>query len=212
MRTASIITACFVCAFANTQFALGQSSSESATVPVNRITEMGVGEITGEIRLQQTTAALELVVVLENFPPGWHAIHVHENPSCGPALENGSMSAGGAGGMHYDPLGTMQMNLERPPKSDVTIGPRDGKAMSEVENPLTGSKGEILFNRSRPNGDLPSVFVEQDGSSEFRILTYRLSLSELRGRSIMLHEFGEVPINPDSPFGGGKRIACGVLQ
>lgn len=201
----------------------GSHGGEVLSVPIHRISEERVGGRTGAIHLRQTDAALELIVELEAFPPGWHAMHVHENPSCAPALVGGVMVAGAAAGMHYDPTGVMNKDDARMPamSDDDTelAAPRDGKAMmlARAQAADTARDAPEDFpatsaRRGRPRGDLPAVYVKEDGTTQYRILTYRLRLEEIRGRSIMLHQHGEAPADPALPLGGGKRIACGVIQ
>ena len=170
------------------------AAASEVTVPVHRISEDGVGERAGEIRARQVGEALELVVSLRGFTPGWHAMHVHENPDCGAAEVEGKRIAGAAAGPHYDPTGVMQMKMQ------AEAGPRDGKAREDAP-----------MRQARPLGDLPAVHVGADGTSAYRIVTYRLSLAQISGRAVMLHEYGEAPEDPDLPVGGGARIACGVI-
>ncbi len=57
-------------------------------------------------------------------------------------------------------------------------------------------------------GDLPVLIVEQDGTSTIASLAPRLSLSDLNGRSLMVHagkdNYGSSP--------GGGRAYCGVIK
>jgi len=40
-----------------------------------------------------------------------------------------------------------------------------------------------------------------------------LTLEEIKGRSVVIHEFGDnYADNPRPMGGGGKRIACGVIK
>lgn len=200
--------------------ATSEDIDDRLTVPVHRISSEGVGQLVGEIIVRQLDAALEFIVNLTSFPPGWHAIHVHEKPSCDPAPVDGRMVAGGAAGPHYDPEGVIEMDMDLPAHDEtgVTPIPRDGKArlkdpaVAEVsgqdeKQPFVASSRQ----RPRPAGDLPAIHVNEDGATEYRLLTYRLQIDQLQGRSIILHQYGETPTDPGLPRGGGERIACAVV-
>ncbi|MEO1323635.1 MAG: superoxide dismutase family protein [Pseudomonadota bacterium] len=223
-KNLAIVSTFVLCAIAPPQYAKADSQAGAViSTPINRISPDGIGERTGAASLRQMGLAIEIIVELEAFPPGWHAMHVHENPSCAPSLENGVMTAGASAGAHYDPNGAMNMDdssmIEMSNNTAESTAPRDGKATSLAQARPAMASPEMASpemmqpaRRGRPRGDLPSVYVEADGTTRFRIVTYRLQLDELSGRSIMLHEYGEVPIDPSSPFGGGKRIACAVIE
>jgi len=61
-------------------------------------------------------------------------------------------------------------------------------------------------------GDLPAIFVTQDGRATYPVLAPRLKLSDLRGRSLMIHAGGDNHADlPQKLGGGGARIVCGVI-
>jgi len=61
-------------------------------------------------------------------------------------------------------------------------------------------------------GDLPALFVAQDGSATQPVLAPRLKLSDLKGRSLMVHAGGDNHSDhPTALGGGGARVACGVV-
>ena len=80
-------------------------------------------------------------------------------------------------------------------------------------------------------GDMPSVFVNANGSVETRFTISRIPLSELAGKAVVLHagadNFGNIPIGPaadqyeensadaitktQNTGNAGDRIACGVI-
>ncbi len=201
----------------------GRAKQDSSLmIDVSRISEQGVHERKGAIYLRQMPDKLELVVELSGFPPGWHAVHIHENPSCVPALVEGEMVAGAGAGPHYDPTGVMQMNMDAmapmaSPSPVPGAGPADDDAVATGKPASPGmAMGEATAKRPpgrkpRPLGDLPAIYTGPDGKTSHRLLTYRLRLDELVGRSIMFHAFSEAPEDPDLPRGGGPRIACGVI-
>ncbi len=62
-------------------------------------------------------------------------------------------------------------------------------------------------------GDLPALFVTAGGRSTHPVLAPRLRVSDLAGRSLMLHAGGDNHADhPEKLGGGGARIACGVVR
>lgn len=63
-------------------------------------------------------------------------------------------------------------------------------------------------------GDLPFLTVNENGTSEAIVVAPRIKkLSEIRNRSIMIHEGEDNYSDVPSPLGGGgKRIACGIIK
>ncbi len=61
-------------------------------------------------------------------------------------------------------------------------------------------------------GDLPALYVAADGRADAPVLAPRLKLSDLAGRSLMVHAGGDNHADHPQPLGGGgARIACGVI-
>jgi Cu-Zn family superoxide dismutase len=60
-------------------------------------------------------------------------------------------------------------------------------------------------------GDLPELMATADGGIAKAVVKNGLTLAELHGRSIMIHEYGEQPSDPAKPKGGGARVACAVI-
>ena len=62
-------------------------------------------------------------------------------------------------------------------------------------------------------GDLPSLYVDTNGKAGHPVLAPRLKLSDLKGRSLMIHAGGDnYSDNPKKLGGGGARMACGVVK
>ncbi len=62
-------------------------------------------------------------------------------------------------------------------------------------------------------GDLPPLHVGADGSATNPVLGPRLKLSDVRGRSLMIHAGADNHADHPLPLGGGAaRLACGVID
>jgi Cu-Zn family superoxide dismutase len=62
-------------------------------------------------------------------------------------------------------------------------------------------------------GDLPILKVDADGNATEVMFAEHLTVEDLRGRSIMIHEGGDNYSDLPKPLGGGgARIACGVVS
>lgn len=61
-------------------------------------------------------------------------------------------------------------------------------------------------------GDLPALFVTADGKATYPVLAPRLRVSDLAGRSLMVHAGGDNHADhPEKLGGGGVRIGCGIV-
>lgn len=62
-------------------------------------------------------------------------------------------------------------------------------------------------------GDLPALYVNQDGTASNPVLAPRLKrLTDVSGRALMIHKGGDNHADhPEPSGGGGARIACGVI-
>lgn len=62
-------------------------------------------------------------------------------------------------------------------------------------------------------GDLPVLYVDASGMAVNPVLAPRLKLTDLPGRSLMIHEGGDNYSDTPKPLGGGgARIACGAIK
>ena len=86
----------------------------STKIVVRLVTSSGVGADAGTLTLSNTKfsvagrieSGLLIVPDLKGMEPGPYALHVHENPQCGPKLKDGVMVAGLAAGTHLWLSGT----------------------------------------------------------------------------------------------------------
>ncbi len=92
-------------------------------------------------------------------------------------------------------------------------------------------KSDTTQTHGQHTGDMPSVFVNENGSVETRFTISRIPLSDLNGKAVVLHagadNFGNVPVGTaadqytanagdattktQNTGNAGDRIACGVI-
>ncbi|OGW41777.1 MAG: superoxide dismutase [Nitrospirae bacterium GWD2_57_9] len=103
---------------------------------------------------------------------------------------------------------------ERP---DCGPGVKDGKiqagiAAGEHYDPAGTGKHEGPAGKGHL-GDLPYLTVGQDGKASTVLLAPRLKLSDIKGRSFMIHAGEDNYKDEPAPLGGGGgRVACGVIK
>lgn len=75
-------------------------------VVMRSISDDGIGKMIGTVKLSDSDQGLVLDPDLGELSPGKHGFHIHQNPSCEPAMKDGKKTAGAAAGGHYDPTNT----------------------------------------------------------------------------------------------------------
>ena len=62
-------------------------------------------------------------------------------------------------------------------------------------------------------GDLPALYVGNDGNATLPVLAPRLKAADLKGHSVIIHAGGDnYSDHPAKLGGGGARVACGVIH
>ena len=157
----------------------GALADDALTVPMNFVSEDGVGASAGKVVVTQSPYGLVFTPELAGLPAGLHGFHVHENPSCLPGEKDGKKVPALAAGGHYDPQKTGKHGF---PWGDGHLG------------------------------DLPPLYVSADGQATQPVLGPRLKMSDLAGRSLMVHVGGDNHSDhPAALGGGGGRMVCGVV-
>ena len=143
------------------------------------------GEAAGDVTLMQTDTGLLVTVEARGLEPGWHGLHIHENPVCDPADE--FKSAGG----HWNPEGHAHGYYSEggPHGGDLPnmYAAADGTAHYQAFAPWL-----TLENESEEAASLPGVL---DGE----------------GRALMIHAGADDYSSQPSGDAGG-RAACAVLN
>jgi superoxide dismutase, Cu-Zn family len=121
-------------------------------VPMNLVTEQGVGKSIGTITISETPGGLMFTPQLTDLAPGVHGFHVHQNPDCAAGMKEGKMVPGLAAGGHYDPAST---GKHEGPQGKGHLGDlpalavgADGKAATAVTAPhlkMAEVKGRSLM-------------------------------------------------------------------
>jgi len=61
-------------------------------------------------------------------------------------------------------------------------------------------------------GDLPALYVHDNGEATHPVLAPRIKLADLKGRALVIHAGGDNYSDHPKPMGGGgERVACGVV-
>jgi len=105
-------------------------------VPMNLVSEQGVGSAIGMITVSEGPGGLVFTPMLTGLTPGAHGFHVHQNADCAAAMKDGKQVPALAAGGHYDPAGA---NKHLGPQGAghlgdlpaITVG-ADGKAVTAV--------------------------------------------------------------------------------
>ena len=102
MQHRTAIAACLLAIGAT----VATGAAADTTVTLNVAEATGTGATLGSVRIVETRYGLVFHPALKGLPPGLHGFHVHENPSCAPAAQNGAPVPALAAGGHLDPQGT----------------------------------------------------------------------------------------------------------
>lgn len=93
--------------------------------------------------------------------------------------------------------------------SDMILG---GAAGGHYDPMKTGKHG-FPWSDNNHLGDLPPLYANADGQAVQPVLAPRIKLSDLSGRSLMIHTNGDNHSDhPEKLGGGGARLICGVIK
>ncbi|WP_328188972.1 superoxide dismutase [Cu-Zn] SodC [Marinobacter sp. OP 3.4] len=156
-------------------------ADETIEVDMYKATTEGRSEAIGTVTLEEHRYGTLIKPSLEGLSPGLHGFHLHENPSCEPAMKDGKQTPAASAGGHVDPEDT---NAHR--------GPYD-------------PDGHL--------GDLPALVASRNGEAILANLAPRLTLDDMQGHALVIHEGGDNYSDDPRPLGGGgARVACGVIS
>ena len=112
----------------------------------------------------------------------------------------------GAHGFHVHETGSCGTNEKDGKK--VAAGAAGGHFDPTASKHHAGPSGDGHL------GDLPALVVSDNGAAGTAVTAPRLTkLSEVKGKTLMIHAGGDNFADQPKPLGGGgERIACGVIQ
>ncbi|WP_455477549.1 superoxide dismutase [Cu-Zn] SodC [Bartonella sp. B41] len=89
-----------------------------------------------------------------------------------------------------------------------------GAAAGGHYDPQDTNKHLGPYNVNGHFGDLPALYVDDKGRSTMSVLAPRIKkLSEIKGRSLIIHIHGDNQSDVPLPLGGGgARLACGIIE
>ncbi|MEC4728217.1 superoxide dismutase family protein [Shewanella sp. D64] len=88
-----------------------------------------------------------------------------------------------------------------------------GGAAGGHYDPEKTNKHGYPWGAGNHKGDLPALYVDLKGQAHNPVLAPKLTLKELKGRSLMIHVGGDN--HSDHPMvlgGGGSRMVCGTAK
>ncbi|MBB5073042.1 Cu-Zn family superoxide dismutase [Bartonella callosciuri] len=110
------------------------------------------------------------------------------------------------------PEGLHGFHVHENPSCDMKDGVIGGAAGGHYD-PHHTNKHLGPYNTHGHLGDLPALYVDDKGKSTMSVLAPRIKkLSEIKGRSLIIHLGGDN--HSDQPLslgGGGARLACGII-
>jgi Cu-Zn family superoxide dismutase len=102
-------------------------------------------------------------------------------------------------------------------KPDCSHAIKEGKVLPGLAagghyDPAATGKHEGPYGNGHL-GDLPALYIATDGKATLPVLAPRLKVTDIKGRSLMIHAGGDNYSDmPVSLGGGGARVACGVVK
>lgn len=100
---------------------------------------------------------------------------------------------------------------------DCAAGVKDGKQVAGLAagghyDPAGTGKHEGPHGQGHL-GDLPALTVKADGKATTAVIAPRLKMTDVKGRTLMVHAGGDNYSDQPAALGGsGARVACGVIK
>lgn len=156
--------------------------AQTYRVPMQLVGPSGNSAAVGTITITESPTGVVFTPALKGLPAGLHGFHIHEKPSCAPAIdpEKNKPAAARAAGGHLDPQGSGRHE-----------GPAGGGHLGDLPALTVNADGTadtpVVAQRIKLT-DLPghALMIHAGGDN--------------------------YADSPEKLGGGGDRIACGVIQ
>lgn len=163
-----------------------EAGGKALSVSMSLATLNGKSEDIGTIRVEEKIRGIVLTPHLKGLKPGAHGFHAHEHGDCGSSSEETKSGS----------------TLE-----SVAAGNAGGHLSSGLANSHTGPYGDGHL------GDLPILYVDDDGVANHPVYAPRLRLKDLPGRALVIHSNPDnYSDDPEENGGSGSIVACGVVD
>lgn len=161
-----------------------QLFAKAVEVPMNLVSAKGNVRAVGSVQLQDSAQGLVLTLKLKSL-----------SPELEPGLRGFHV--------HTNP--------------SCAAGEKDGAVVVALAagshlDP-TGKAGHgSPYDVNAHVGDLPALWVDSKGAANYSMLAPRLTLKDVRKRSLMIHAGGDNHADHPMPLGGGgARVVCGII-
>ena len=95
----------------------------------------------------------------------------------------------------------------------MELGPIEYEPDSPWRKKMADLMGTLSIPMVLRDVDAMLAWADKDGAANQPVLAPRLKVSDLNGRSVMVHAGGDNYADQPAPLGGGGgRIACGVIK
>lgn len=79
-------------------------------------------------------------------------------------------------------------------------------------DPADTQKHSFPWSSDGHKGDLPALYVDQNGDATHPVFAPLLAMEDIEGRALMIHANGDNYSDvPEKLGGGGSRVACGLI-
>lgn len=138
----------------------------------------------------------------------------------GQVIGNIKISMGGRGGLVFTPAlqhltpGLHGIHIHENPTCDAQVKEGvlvPGLAAGSHYDPYHAKEHGTPWGPGHA-GDLPALYVDEKGYAQQPFYAPRLTIGDVKGRSIVIHANGDNYSDVPNKFGGGgARVACGVI-
>ncbi|WP_298447499.1 superoxide dismutase family protein [uncultured Marinobacter sp.] len=163
-----------------------EAGGNALSVSMSLATRNGKSKDIGTIRVEEKIRGIVLAPHLKGLRQGAHGFHVHEHDDCSSVREEAKSGS---------------------TPEYVAAGNEGGHLSSGLADSHTGPYGDGHL------GDLPILYVDNNGVANHPVYAPRLRLNDLPGRALVIHANPDnYSDDPEENGGSGPIIACGIVD